>query len=788
MCRAALLFFSVLFALLVTAVQAETPRQGAVDTRSLSAVVDGHTYLLSVSNVARRPTMSEAHAQQVRGQHLEGRVEGVPRSWVRLSRIRGEWQGVIAIHGGLHSVVADGPGSQNPHQPLQTIPVTPSDHPADCDAEHLLPIPAEQTYTADTDDSHSPAPRAQLLTSSAICNDPVDGLCLLARLVTVFDRQFQQAFPDDFQDQAVALLNVMEGYYLNDVRVGFTDLHIEFPRSELFSSTRNTIDFLEAVTDNYDLLPFMDTREQSPLLHVVTGRSFNGSSVGAAWLGGTCSRNGFATGVTQLVNNNVTTTALVTAHEIGHNFGAVHDVDSNTCSSGFIMAAELNSNMSEFSSCSRDEIAEHVFRTISSDRCYDFPVDVALAADSGNPNAITGDTGEQVTLLFDMVYQRALRGADSLRVEGKLDDSGLIDSVQMDGALCQVASDGKSYSCDQSHPASALITVTLSAAGLDALMLEQRVILDGANVIDVSPEASLLTTPLTVDLTSIQPSDLVAVTQADVDEVILSWTDLNNAEVPYRVERQRGTGPWQQLASLPAGSEQYTDVSAQMDVSYRYRVVAEGFNGSADHSNVVAVRIESTPTPPTDVTVVAEDGSARLNWQNTAKFAVAIQVERRRLADSGSWTQWLVVTNSLDNQAQQYIDGTPLEGRTYEYRLRALNITIESEPSDAVAVMFASSAPEPDAPDETEPEGPKAPVQDDDQNSSNQSAIDDGSSTVAPNGESDDSSTQTSDNGTVADDSSRSGGAGLGLLPLLALFAWRRRGAPGLRGISRGSC
>lgn len=785
MCRFLFASVALCLALLTGSVTAQTPQQGSAAALSLAAVIDGHTYLLSVANVSRRPTMAHEHQSQLRGQHVQGHVEGVPDSWVRLSRIGGQWQGVISVHGALHRVQEGGPGSQNPNTALQTEPVTPSEHPADCASDHLLPVPAELSQSGDPDEETSPSPRAQLLTSSAICNNPVDGLCLMARLVTVFDSQFQQQFPDTFQDQAVALLNVMEGYYLNDVRVGFTDLHIEFPQTELFSTTRNTIDFLEAVTEEYDELSFMDTSQQSPLLHVVTGRNFRGSAVGAAWLGGACSRNGFATGVTQLLDKSVTTTALIAAHEIGHNFGAVHDVNNNSCDSGFIMAAELNTGVTQFSSCSRDEIADHVSKTINSDRCYDFPVDVRLIADDGNPDSISNDTGEQVTLLFDLLYQHALRGADGLRIKGQLDDAGELDNVQMDGGSCQLGSDNKSFQCYQSSPASALVTITLSATGHDSLQLNTQVILDGDNVIDVSPEASQLLTTLTVDLASIQPNDLVASSQPDVSEVTLTWIDRNNGEVPYRVERRQGSAAWQQLMTLSGGAEQYLDSSVELDVDYRYRVVAIGDNGSAEHSNVVSVRIESTPTPPVDVAVVADQGDALLTWQNTAGFAVAIQVECRRLADSGSWTQWLVVTDSLDPQTEQFVDVTPLEGLTYEYRLRALNITVHSAPSEAVAVEFSASEPEPepkpepelDEPAQQEPD-PAHPDEETDANGSDDA--DDNNRFLPPADEDNDNGPDENSNdsqSTVSDDNGRSGGAAAGLL-VLAMLLTRRRLSP----------
>ena len=77
--------------------------------------------------------------------------------------------------------------------------------------------------------------------------------------------------------------------------------------------------------------------------------------VGRAYIGGVCGHN-----KTSLVHNNLNIyTSQTAAHELGHNLGAHHDGEGNTCleTDGYIMAAtkdEVNSRFWKFSSCSLD--------------------------------------------------------------------------------------------------------------------------------------------------------------------------------------------------------------------------------------------------------------------------------------------------------------------------------------------------------------------------------------------------------------------------------------------------
>jgi hypothetical protein len=89
----------------------------------------------------------------------------------------------------------------------------------------------------------------------------------------------------------------------------------------------------------------------------MTGRDLDGTTVGIAYIRGLCSAE-FGASLSQSTFS-TTQSALIAAHEIGHNFGAPHDGDADdACASTgntFLMAPQLNGS-DQFSSCSIQQI------------------------------------------------------------------------------------------------------------------------------------------------------------------------------------------------------------------------------------------------------------------------------------------------------------------------------------------------------------------------------------------------------------------------------------------------
>jgi hypothetical protein len=134
------------------------------------------------------------------------------------------------------------------------------------------------------------------------------------------------------------------------------------------------------------------------LSHLFTGRDLDGTTVGVAYTGALCSRR-FGAGLTQGTHS-TTLDSLITAHEMGHNFGAPHDgTAGSACEStppDFLMAATLNGS-DQFSACSITEMQDDVNRA----SCITAlpATDVALVSGSQPPAALLGNAA---TITFDV--------------------------------------------------------------------------------------------------------------------------------------------------------------------------------------------------------------------------------------------------------------------------------------------------------------------------------------------------------------------------------------------------
>jgi hypothetical protein len=121
---------------------------------------------------------------------------------------------------------------------------------------------------------------------------------------------------------------------------------------------------LSTTTDSSDLLANLgQLRQGSPALaatgvtHLFTGRDLDGNNAGIAYTLALCSRRyGASLG---MAHTSTTIDTLITAHEIGHVFGAPHDGTkecATTAANQYIMAPSVDSSFTTFSQCTLDQI------------------------------------------------------------------------------------------------------------------------------------------------------------------------------------------------------------------------------------------------------------------------------------------------------------------------------------------------------------------------------------------------------------------------------------------------
>lgn len=155
-------------------------------------------------------------------------------------------------------------------------------------------------------------------------------------------------------NEILNILNQVEGVYQADLGISFSVVyqHTWSTDADPYSSTDpNTM--LQEFTDHWNN-NFSSTNYD--LAHMWTGRDMNGSTVGIAWKGVICFKS-YSYGVSQHLTGNPAK-FILTAHEMGHNFGASHPDQATTpptdCANT-IMNSSIGSGLT-FCPFSRSEI------------------------------------------------------------------------------------------------------------------------------------------------------------------------------------------------------------------------------------------------------------------------------------------------------------------------------------------------------------------------------------------------------------------------------------------------
>lgn len=165
----------------------------------------------------------------------------------------------------------------------------------------------------------------------------------------VADTQYAAANPNNPEAQLLSQMNIVDGIFSEqvDVQFGIQEIRVLTDNGPLASTNASTL------LGQYQSFIGNDN---PGLSHLFTGRNLDGSTAGIAFLNATCTANGV--GLTQIGNND-TTTALIAAHEFGHNFGAPHDNQSGSVCVAtpgtFLMNPFINGS-NQFSQCSLQQI------------------------------------------------------------------------------------------------------------------------------------------------------------------------------------------------------------------------------------------------------------------------------------------------------------------------------------------------------------------------------------------------------------------------------------------------
>jgi hypothetical protein len=301
--------------------------------------------------------------------YFRGRLAGRDDSWARLALIDGAWTG--ALWDGATLWLID-PARQHGAQSRSLgIPA---------DASVVFPLaavdlPGGFDHGARGHDGHADALPLRLDDLAPAAAALPAGATRFLRVTLVLDTEFQARYGATAASVAGAVLNIVDGVYSNQAGVGVSLAHLHaLPGNGAMTSTNP-----DALLVAFRSFILGGTVPVSGVAHLLSGKDFDGNTVGLAYLGTVCNSNGYGTGIDQITFSQAFGGATL-AHEIGHNFNAQHDSQGNACpASGFIMAAIINTGApsSQFSSCSLAYFSQYLAAPLS---CLNGPPDPIFAS------------------------------------------------------------------------------------------------------------------------------------------------------------------------------------------------------------------------------------------------------------------------------------------------------------------------------------------------------------------------------------------------------------------------
>jgi hypothetical protein len=509
--RSICISFFTLTVLFVQSLYADEERRFQVDIQGLQyqAVVTENTHIASKVNGVD---------EELLGHHYIGQLEGEESSWVRASIIDGQWQGVVSVHNSMHIIQHVGgdipPGAAaTTNSIMESMPVTEVDGlQGTCGRgdgnDTMLDHMAQLSAINGTGEAVA-APSPLAATFAQFCSQEVNGICVIAEIEIAFDQAFQAVFGVQATAQAMSILNIVDGHYMNDLKISIDAITIEMLSNDLFSTSIAASPVLDAgvLLDDIETkksnaqIPFITNN--NALTHVVTGRDFNGGTLGVAYLGSVCEANGFSTGTSSIFFNNPATpnvplTAVVVAHELAHNLGSDHDGPGANVlcpASTFIMSPSINPafNLSNFSSCSATDIEETLSALATPELCMDFPADVSITENPGNSGTLNANL--EFTSAYTATIINGFKAVDRINLTGTINTAqGILVAVTANGANCAIAGGGASYSCVQvSPPASFPVMATVRVnANTSDITITHNISEDTTDVQEVNSSNNVL--------------------------------------------------------------------------------------------------------------------------------------------------------------------------------------------------------------------------------------------------------------------------------------------------------
>jgi len=180
------------------------------------------------------------------------------------------------------------------------------------------------------------------------------------------------------------------------------------------------------------------------------------------------------------------------------------------------------------------------------------------------------------------------------------------------------------------------------------------------------------------------PSNLVY-QKMNLQTIKLVWKDNSDGEEGFKIDKKVGNQDWQECGEVPANTEQWTDVNADINEVLTYRVYA--YYGSFFSDYVETNQINNFLAAPSNFQfeIISQD-TVKLTWNDNSNEEQGFKIDRK--IENGSWEIEYVTLG--ENTTEWLDDNVELNNYYYSYRVYAYYDTSISEKISLVA-MFAPS-------------------------------------------------------------------------------------------------